>query len=68
MEAILKFTLPDEEESFRVATNAERYRLVLREFQEWLRAQRKHGKPMKGLDAAWEELIRIIHDEGIDLD
>jgi hypothetical protein len=42
MKAILKFTLPEEQEEHHDALNGWRYKLAINQLDEWLRSLSKH--------------------------
>lgn len=42
MKAILEFNLPEEQEEFRIASNAMNYRMALTDFDNYLRAKLKY--------------------------
>ena len=43
MRAILEFNLPEEQEEFELARNGSKLSCAISDFQDWLRAQIKHG-------------------------
>ena len=69
--AILEFNLPDEQEEFKEAVNANRYFIALDEIREKLRGYLKYGHQFKTADEAiekiQEEFFQILHDNEITL-
>lgn len=73
MKSILEFSLPDDQEEFETAANAQKYRYVLSEFDSMLRRKIKYpavDEPQVVLDS-YEALRSLLHtllkDENISL-
>lgn len=74
MEAILKYTLPDDQAEFQMAMDAGKMHSVLREMDQWLRAQIKYApdemsqEKYEAFEECREELHRRMQEEGFKLD
>jgi hypothetical protein len=67
MKSIFEFSLPDEENEFRMALNGSRYWSALWEFREEMRKLRKyHDKPtFEDAERSW---LDVINGNEIDFD
>lgn len=69
--AFLQFRLPEEAAEHLTAVHAEDYRAVLWEFDEWLRAQLKHGKisaaARTALQGARDELFALANAHDVEI-
>jgi len=64
MEAILKFTLPDEQSDFELAVNGYKWSLVAWELDQWLRSQIKYAPEEMSQDVydAFEQCRDKLHE------
>jgi len=64
MEAILKFTLPDEQSDFELATDGYKWQLVAWELNQWLRSQIKYAPEEMSQDVydAFEQSREKLHE------
>jgi hypothetical protein len=73
MEAILKFTLPDEKSEFEITVKAQALHSVLWEYKQYLRDELKHNdkltaKQSELLKRCQNKFFEILNDNGILLD
>lgn len=75
MKAKLKYNLPDEQSEFQDAVNGIKWRLVVWDFDQWLRAQYKYMPDAEYSEAAYnayeksrERLNKMLNEEGLSLD
>ena len=71
MEATLKFNLPEENEEFNTAVNANNYKNALSELNEYLRNEIKWGSDENKSEIAQEvrdELYRLMSENNIIID
>lgn len=72
MHGVLKFNLPDERDEFKMACSAGAMHSVLWDMDQWLRNQLKYGNPFESADtalqAARDELFRLLNDHGVQLE
>ena len=73
MQGVLKFNLPEEEDSFRAALDGWRYRSLLEDFDRYLRDVVKHGISLEGGESAApyekmrSKLWEMINEEGLEI-
>ena len=72
MKATLTFTLPEDQEQFQVASQAQEYYLALWDMDQWLRDRQKYDTAMvsadEAIDRAREHLHEILSGRGLSLD
>jgi len=72
VKAILEFTLPEDQEEFRTASDAPKYRAVVEYIFAYLRGRIKYGqmpsRAREALEVVRGELLSIMRDRGVDLD
>ncbi|MGQ9610168.1 MAG: hypothetical protein ACUVWN_12770 [bacterium] len=66
MKAILEFSLPEESNEFKVASNADEYRELLWEIDEKLRLWQKNKCPFENVEDVIDELRNFIYEETIE--
>lgn len=60
MKGILEFTLPDDEQSFRIAAEASKLYSALDDIRQFIRTKEKYGEPSKEVIAILDEIKKII--------
>lgn len=69
MKVTLTFTLPDEEEEWRIVRNASVTRSAMLEFDEWLRGVvNVEPDRLPNASAIREEWYRVLEGNGVELD
>lgn len=72
MKALLEFTLPEDEDAYRMAIQAPEAFCVIREMSEWLRGKVKYEEMPEEVRAAVDEargqLFALLQDHGVTLD
>ena len=68
MKAILEFNLPEEEQTFERASNAENYWLALYDIKEYLRGEMKHGNPPHTIEIIYDRFWEIVNERVIQID
>jgi len=72
MKAVLEFNLPEEHTEHYHAVMATEVALVLCDFLDWLRNQRKHGDLSEESEQAYgccaDSLAEILEDRGLSLE
>lgn len=66
-EAILKFKLPEETEEFETASNAGKVKSLIWDFDQWLRAEIKHGGKEE-FQPVRDMLYELAAEAGIQID
>ena len=71
MKALLKFSLPEEQDEFETANNGWKYRSILCDIDNFLRSKLKYGELSPGEDGAYDktrtELWNLINEHKIDI-
>lgn len=69
-EAILRYSLPEQESELRVAIDAPKVRSALWEFSRWMRDKAKYGELKAGQKEMLEETRQAFYEafDGIDLE
>lgn len=67
MTGILKFNLPEESSEFDDAVNGWKWRCAMRELDEWIRGEEKHGKGIKDGYQVREKMREILQENNLDL-
>lgn len=62
MKAILEFSLPEEQDSFKTACNAVSYSLVLWDLDQFLRGKIKYEPLTEEKEAIYQELRDKLHE------
>jgi hypothetical protein len=65
MDAILKFTLPEEQDYFEDAVKGRDWKIIVLNIENYLRTQIKHSEDydsIKGLEMAQEKLWELISE------
>jgi len=74
MEAILKFNLPEDNEDFKLATNASNMYGVLWDMDQWLRTQTKYAADdvtddtYKAFEECREQLRELMNNNNVNFD
>ena len=74
MEAILKFSLPEDQYEYDTANNASKYYSVLWDLDQYLRnkvkypAEDTHDEYTNAMDEARTELWKLLNEHNLDLD
>jgi hypothetical protein len=73
MEATLKFALPEEQDSFELASNGWRWQSAMLELDNWLRSKIKYEDQLPERDreiftACQEKIYEILNESGLRLD
>ena len=72
-EAILKFYLPENQDEFETAVNGHKWKLAMRDLDQWLRSQLKYRDNFKDneyetLEKCREILYEKLGDYGLNMD
>lgn len=73
MKAILEFDLPDDKEEFNNAINGAKWRIVVEDLDNWLRANTKYASDevptqyLKGLEDVRDKIREFTFDNGLQL-
>ena len=72
MKAVLKFTLPEDNERFAVASKAQNLYFTLVDFHNWIRNEGKHQEhteeEYKLIDKIHEKFFEIMNDNDVNLE
>lgn len=72
MKGILEFTLPEDDENFRIAQDGWKWQSVVRGLDEYLRGKIKHGNltvmETAILQGARDEIYKALSDKDLTLD
>lgn len=71
MKALLKFSLPEEQDEFETANNGWKYRSILCDIDNFLRSKLKYEELSPGEDGAYDktrtELWNLINEHKVDI-
>lgn len=66
MQAVLKFSLPDEERQYRDAVDGGKWKFAMWEFDNKLKAAEKHSDKLSEAASKFREILReIMSDNGV---